>query len=863
MKSDDRRRRFVREWLRQLSRLAPRWRRDDWLCEWSAEIDASGAARPLSLLLGAAAHVGWLWSHEWSLDLIGADVTYAIRTLLARPAFAVVVIATLALGLGATTAMFTVVDAVMLRSLPFSRADRLVAIWPRVTLSPSRLEDAQGPRESLDAIGAYSAWGFTLTGGAHAESVHGARVTPQLLAVLGVPPLAGQWFPPEAVHPGQAPVALIGEGLWRRRFGGDPGAVGGRLAIEGVEHRVIGIMPASFEFPSRRSEIWVPITIDPGSGDYRANFATLVGRLHDGVSAATAQDHLRVYAYQLQRESPAQFGAGFLERTLVIPLQTQMVRDLRKPLGLLLAAVGVLLIIACANAAHLLLARAANRDAEIAVRAALGATRLRIIRQLLVESAILAGISGAAGMLLAYIIVAVLVPMVPELPQISRAVVADARVAAFAALFAAGSAMLFGIAPALHASGPHMQEALASGRARGRSSRRAWLGHALVWGEVSLATMLVVSAALLARSFVQLSRVDLGFRPDSILTLHASAPEFLYRGDDAVRTVFDNVVHQIQAIPGVQGVGAIQLLPLTADNWNPGVAVEGVPAAQQYPLDVNWRTVTQDYFRVMNIPARGGRSFTGADDQHAVQVAIVNDAFVRAVFHGQNPLGRRIRTGFEGKNQWVTVVGIVGDVRQHAIAQPALPEMYRPFAQHPLDSMRLMVRVTGDPIAFAPAVRAATARVDRDIAVDDLEPLGAVVDHALQGTRLPLLLAAMLSVLAMALGVTGVGAILFFDVTDRLPEIGVRLALGAPRAHIRRLFLARGMRLGFAGVATGAIGALAVAGLLRSLLFGVSPTDPATIAVVTAALLLVIAPASYIPASRAARTDPVKVLRAH
>ena len=863
MISDDCRRRLVRHGLRQLSRLAPRWRRDDWLREWSSEIDASRTARPLSLMLGATAHVGWLWSHEWSIDLIGADVNYAIRTLLARPAFAVLVMATLALGLGATTAMFTVVDAVMLRSLPFPRADRLVAIWPRVTLSPSRLEEAQGPRESLDAIGAYSAWGFTLTGGAQAEAVHGARVTPQLLAVLGVHPLAGHWFPPDSVQPGQEPVALIGEGLWRRRFGGDAGAVGRRLAIEGVEHRVIGIMPASFEFPTRRSEIWIPITLDPGSDDYRANFATLVGRLHDGVTAASAQDRLRVYASQLQRESPAQFGAQFLERTIVTPLQTQMVRDLRKPLVLLLAAVGVLLIIACANAAHLLLARAANREAEIAVRAALGATRLRIIRQLLVESAILAGIGGAVGMLFAYIMVAVFVPMVPELPQISRAVVGDARIAAFAGLLAAGSTMMFGIAPALHASGSDIQEALATGRARGRSPRRPWLGHALVLGEVSLATMLVVSAALLASSFVQLSRVDLGFRPDSILTLHASAPEFLYRGDDAVRTLFDNVVRQIQAIPGVRGVGAIQLLPLTPDNWNPGVTVEGVPAAQQYPLDVNWRTVTRDYFNVMNIPTRRGRSFTDADDQHAVQVAIVNDAFVRAVFREQNPLGRRIRTGFEGRNQWVTVVGIVGDVRQHAIEQPALPEMYRPFTQHPLGSMRLMVRVTGDPIAFAPAVRAATARVERDIAVDDLEPLEAVVNHALQGTRLPLVLSAMLSLLALAFGVTGVGAIMFFDVSERLPEIGVRLALGAPRAHIRRLFLARGMRLGFAGVATGAIGALAVAGLLRSVLFGVSPTDPAVIAVVSAALLLVIAPASYIPASRAASVDPVKVLRAH
>jgi putative ABC transport system permease protein len=853
---------MMRRVLRRLSRLAPRWRRNEWLREWTAEIDAAGARQPVSLAMGAAVHVVWLWRHEWSIDMMGSDIRYAVRTLVGRPAFALTVLVTLTLGIGATTAMFTIVDAVMLRALPYPRPDRLVAVWPGMSVSPHVIDQMSQRREGLDAVGAYSGWGFTLTGGTQAEAVSGARVTPQLLALLGVRPILGDWFSDDAVRPGNDRVVLIGEGLWRRRFGGDPAAVGRRLAIGGVDFTIAGVMPASFEFPARRSEIWAPVIIDSSRDDFDANFLRVIGRLSENLTPAGAQERMRAYARELHDQFPKQFGGRFVDQAEVAPLHLELVRDIRKPLLLLLVAVGVLLLIACANTAHLLLARSRSRETEIAVRASLGAGRLRLVRQLLVESLILAGVGGVAGLLLASWLVGIFVPLVPDLPQISRAVVIDARVAAFVALLIVGCAVVFGLMPALQLSKSNVSAALASGRGGGRSPHRSSAGRTLVWAEVALATLLVVSAALLTRSFVHLTRVDLGFDPKPVLTLRASAPAFRYREDAQIRTLFADILDRVRAVAGVQAAGAIHLLPLTGDNWNPGVKIDAWPEAEQYQQDVNWRAVTPDYFRAMHIPSREGRAFDETDDDRMMPVAIVNEAFVRTVFRGRPALGQRVRTAFEGKNSWATVVGVVGDVRQHSVDQAPLPEMYRPFAQHPVTGMRLMVRVAGDPDAIAPAVRAAVASVDADIAIDDLQPMSSVVDHALGGARLPLVLATMFSLVAMALGVTGVAGILSFDVAERRGEIGLRLALGAPPASIRRLFLRRGLRLGAAGVVAGAIAAVGLAGLLRSLLFGIDPADPATIGMVSAVFLAVIAGASYIPAHRAARVDPLTTLRA-
>lgn len=846
--------------LSWLSRLAPRWRRDEWLREWSSEIDATGRARPVADTLGAAAHVAWLWRHEWCIDMIGADTRFALRTLLGRPAFTLTVLMTLALGIGATTAMFTIVDAVLLRALPYPNADRIVVIWPRVTLSPHELEEATRPRRAFDALGAYSSWGFTLTGGNGAEAVPGARVTPDLLRLLNVRPLLGRWFEAEESRAGQDHVAVISEGLWGRRFGRDPAAVGGHLELEGVDYLVVGVMPQTFEFPNNRSDVWTPLTMAPATGDYDANFATLIGRLSAGGSVAAAREEMRVYADQLHRKLPKTFDDRFLDRTVVVPLQSLLVQDIRRPLLLLFIAVGILLLMACANTALLVLSRAGSREMEVAVRSALGATRQRIIRQLLIEGAVLAAVGGVSGLLLAYWLVHLMVPFVPDLPQITRAAI-DGRVIGFTCLVAVGSVILSSLAPAWDSSRSEVQTVLASGRGAGRSPRRGAVGKAIVGTEVALATMLVAASALLGRSFEALTRVDLGFRHESVLTLRTSAPEFKYPEDDRVRLLFDDVLQRLRAIPGVQAAGAIHLMPLTPDNWNPGVTVDGLAATEQYQSDVNWRVVTPDYFRALGIPVRKGRAFTGADDQRGMPVALVNEAFVRAVFHHQNPLGRRIRTAFEGRSGWATIVGIVGDVRQHTVDQPAVPEMYRPFAQHPLASMRVMVKVEGDPAAAAPAIRVAIASVDRDIAIADLQPLSGVVDHALGGVRLPLMLSALFSIVAMTLGVIGVVGVLSFDVAERRSEIGVRLALGASPSTIHRWFLVRGLWLGVSGVAAGIVAALGVAGLLRSMLFGISPTDPATLAAVSAAFLGVIALAAYVPARWAAQVDPLTTLR--
>ncbi len=856
-----------------LSLLTPPWQRDEWRAEWLAEFAAwrhvlapAGRWHPTDVIrligyaAGAAWHVVWLWRRQWSLDMVWSDIKYSFRTLLRQRAFTATALLTLAAGIGTTTAMFTVVDAVLVRPLPYPASDRLALAWPRMSVSPQRLADVEPRHPGFEVLGGYSGWGFTLTGGAKAEEVSGARVTPAALRALGVRPVAGRLIDDADARPGSDQVALISDGLWQRRFARDPAAVGGPLLVDGHQFRILGVMPASFEFPNADADLWAPLTIDPSGGDYSANFATMIGRLAPGVSVQQASNRMRAYAESLRAADPKQYSARFVQLAVVVPLQDDLVRTIREPLVLLFAAVSLLLVIACANVANLLLARMASRTGEMAVRRALGANGARLGRQVLVESLVLAMIGGAAGIALAQWLVAELMPLAPVTLPFASHVGLDPRVLLFSVGVVLTSAVFFGVLPAWSAARSDIGSAMAGSRGADLATSRGRLRGALVFAEVALATLLVVSAGLLGRSFVRLSRVDFGFTPDHVLTMHVAAPDAKYGDDDRARAVMADVLAGVRAVPGVRAAGGIHLLPLTLNNWNPGVTVEGRPDSPQSEGDTNWRVVAPGYFDVMRIPLIAGRRLTPADNQRVDPVALVNEAFVREVLAGGPSLGRRIRTVFEG-GRWATIVGVVGDVRQHKAAQASLPEIYRPFAQHPMTGMQLMLATTGDPAAIIGSVRAAVTSIDPDIAVEDEQPLTAVVDRALGGARFPFALAAAFALAAMTLGLVGVAGVLSFDVAQRRREIGIRLALGAAPSAIRRMFVARGLWLGAAGIAAGIVGALGTARVLGTLLYGVTPNDPLTLTVVSLVFAGVIVLASAVPASRAGRVDPIETLR--
>ncbi len=857
--------------LRLLGALAPSWQREDWRNEWLAEFAAwrprlapagTWRAGDLVHLLGYAAgavwHVAWLWRREWSLDMLWSDAKYSLRSLLRQRAFTATALVTLAAGIGTVTAMFTVVDAVLIRPLPYPDPDRLALAWPEMSVSPKTLADLEARRPGFEALGGYSGWGFTLTGGARAEQVDGARVTPAALRALGVRPVAGRLIEEADAHVGSNDVALISDGLWLRRFGRDPAAVGAPLEVDGHPYRILGVMPASFEFPRAGMDLWAPLTLDASSPDYTANFATMVGRLPAGGSVAQANDEMRAYAESLRAADPKTYTDRFLRRAVVVPLHDQLVRNVRQPLVLLSIAVGLLLVIACANVANLMLVRMTSRTGELAVRRALGANAARLGRQVLVESLVLAVAGGAAGLVLARALVAWLMPLVPATLPFAGHVALDARVVVFSVGLVMACAVVFGVLPAWSAARTDIGAAMSGGRGADLAAGRGRVRTVLVFAEITVATLLAVSAVLLGRSFVRLSNVDFGFDPDHVLTLHVAAPDGKYSDDDHARVVMGDILAAVRGVPGVRAAGGIHLLPLTGNNWNPGVEVGGATAP--FPGSVNWRVVTPGYFGVMHIPLVAGRDLQPTDDRRADPVAVVNEAFVRDVFGGGPAIGRRLRTFFEG-GAWATVVGVVGDVRQHRADQAPLPEMYRPLAQHPMTGLQLMAATTGDPAAAAASVRAAIARVDPDIAVDGEQPMSAVVDHALGGARFPFALAAGFAGAAMTLGLVGVAGLLSFDVAQRRREIGIRLALGAAPSTIRGMIVARGLRLGAAGIAAGTVGALAGARVLRTLLYGVTPDDPLTFAVVALGFAVVIVLAAVAPAARAGRVDPIETLR--
>ncbi len=784
------------------------------------------------------------------------DIRFGLRMLIKRPGFTTAIVLTFGLGIGLNTAVFSAVNAVLLQPLPYPAPEQLVQVLknaqPPWEINPE-MTAMLGVRETLawaeenrvfSQIGAYEWQGANLTGGNEAERVDCAKVSSSFLSVLGVPPMLGRGFLPEEDRPGGPAVAILSHGIWQRRFGSDTNVLGRTITLDAKPYTVVGVLAPTFHFTAQY-DLLIPLALSQG----KFAMPRVIGRLKSGVSLVQARVALDTI-YQRARD-PKEKG-----QVVLVGMHEHVVAGSRLSLLIYLGAVSFILLIACANVANLLLARAAQRRKEIAVRLAIGAGRLRIVRQLVTESALLAGLGAALGLLLAFWGKDLLHIFIPDLPTLPM----DARVLAFTLLLALFTGLLFGLAPAWESSRISLNEALnEDGRVTGTTGRRQHrLVRLLVLAQVGLALVLLVGAGLLAQTFLRLRGVDPGFRPDHILSMTIVLSEPKYPEARSRAAYFQHVIERLRALSGVAAVGANAMLPLTQFRMTySGLEIEGqtAPAPGEYRF-LRCGIVNGDYFRAMGIPLKKGRSFTDDDQAGEPEVALVNESFARRYFPHADPIGKRLGSGKDA----MTIVGVVGDERL-AVESPAEVQIYRCYLQAGAGVMSLAVRTHGDPAKLAGAVRSAVLSVDRDQPLYSLMTLDQRLADSLRPQRLNMLLVGTLGALALGLSVVGIYGVLSFSVARRTHEIGVRMALGAERGDILRLVIGEGLKLTLAGVCIGVFAALGLTRLLASLLWGVSAFDPATFAGVSALLIAVALIACWLPACRAAKVDPMTVLR--
>ncbi len=791
------------------------------------------------------------------------DLRFAFRMLVKSPGFTVVAVIALALGVGANTAIFSVVNSALIRPLPFKDPDRLALVWTQkynTNVSKAEFVELKNNIQSVEDMAAYSGWSFTLTGLNEPLQVSGARATAAFFSLLGADAALGRAFAPDEDQPGQDRVIVLSHGFWERRFGSDPNVTGRQVTLDGESHTIIGVMPPSFNFPDGERDIWVPAAINPGNeDDYTAGYLTVLARLKPGVSVEQAQAEVSSIA-QNAREKFPRAPNDYGTQAAVRSLRNEIVGDFGLTAFVLLGAVGFVLLIACANVANLQLARMASRQKEIAIRSALGARRSRVIRQLLTESVLLSLVGGAAGLILALWGTSSLVSILPEdTPRLSEVKI-DGWVLGFSIAVSLMTGLIFGLAPALQASRPDLNSTLKEGS--GRATVGGRMRNTLVVAEVALVLILLIGAGLLIKSFWRLQQVDPGFRAEQVLSAQLAPPASKYEEDSRKRAFYHEVVNRIQSLPGVEAVGAIHLLPMGKSNWNPGLRIEDHPLPEGSRLsNVDWRLVTSDYFHAMGIPLLKGRFFTESDNEDAPRVTIINEVIATRYWPDEDPIGKRIRSGFEGRN-WVTVVGVVKGVKHHGLDSETRLEMYRPYDQAPFPtSMTVMARTTGDATALAASIRSAVWSIDSDVPVTDIQPMTSVVSKSLSPQRSTMLLLLIFASVAMTLGAVGIYGVISYTVSQRTREIGIRSAMGAQAQDVVRLVVGRGLKLTLAGVVIGIAGAIALTRVMESLLFGVSATDPVTFVAVSLILILVALGACFVPARRATKVDPMVALR--
>ena len=803
---------------------------------------------------------------------VAQDLKVAVRTLLRNPGFAAAVVLTLALGIGANTAIFSVVRGVLLRPLPYGEPDRLVRIFsswrqfPRGAVSAPEYRDY---RRELRHISPIAAWAFgegNLSDGGASEHLLIGRCTASLLPVLGLLPALGRWFSEGEEQPGQDRVAVLTHALWKRRYGGDPSTVGRAVLIDGQPYRIVGVLPdvalpASFD-------LWVPLALRPDQLSETArpaHFLRTVGRIAPGSTIGRAQAELDLLAGRLRAEHPAVYapGAGF--GISAVPLLDQIVGEVRPNLWMLIAAVGLVLLLACANAANLLLAQATVRQRELAVRAALGAGRARLVRQLLVESLVLAIVAGTLGVLLAIWGLDLLLALGPsDLPRAGEVRI-DALVLGFAMAASLSTGAVFGLFPALSASLVDLQGSLHGGSSAGAAPHPRRLRRGLVAAQVAVALVLLAGAGLLLRSFTQVLRVDPGFRPDEVLTLRVALPRSAAaqpQAEDArYRAFFDEALEKLRSLPGVSAAGAVDFLPLSGVANDATFQVEGDPTAPGAPRpDEEVRVVLPGYFEALGIRLLRGRTIADADRGAATPAIVVNQALARRYFQDEDPLGRRLLIDSAGA--W-TIVGVVADVHEFGLDAQAKPQMYLPYHQLPGAGRSMTVVLRGsvpEGRLIAPA-RDALAALDQQQAVFDVRPMREMLAGSLERRRFALVLVESFAALALLLSALGLYGVMAYTVAQRRHEFGVRMALGATGAQVLRLVARESTAVVGVGLGVGLGGALIAGRLVSGLLFAVNATDPASLAGGAAVLVAACALASWLPARRATRVDPMVALR--
>ena len=803
------------------------------------------------------------------MDALWQDLRYALRTLSRSPGFTLIAVLTLALGIGANSAIFTVVQGVLLKPLEYRDPERIVIVlernldagFPRFSFSPPNFRDLRDLNHSFEYVAARTSSSFNLTGEGVPERLPGNEVSADYFRVLAVEPAAGRLITAEDDQAGAEPVVVLSYRLWQNRFGGDTGLIGRPIQLNGKPYTVIGVLPASF--PQRNWDVFTPMAGAYESAGRGGHFFSVYARLKPDVTLEQAREDVTRLAAQLEQTYP-DTNTGW--SAIVLPLQELMVEDVKTALLALLGAVGLVLLIACANVANLMLSRIALRDREVALRTALGATRRRLLRQLLTESMLLALAGGGLGLLLAVWGTRTLMALNADSIPRAEEVVVDGGVLAFTLAVALATGILFGLLPALQGSRVDLNGALKeggrgqSGGLRSRRTRRL-----LVVAEVAVALTLLIGAGLMIRSLGKLLAVDPGFDPKNALTAQITLPNSRYGEGEQRIELFRQLYQRAAALPGVTGVGSIMPMPLTGDNFVLRFFIQGRPLPQpnQGP-QANIRVVSPEFFHVFGIPLYQGRDFTFDDNRNAPPVAVINRSTAERYWPDQDPLGQRIVFGDpeDPEAKWMTIVGIVGDVHHSSLEGALEPEIYWPHLQRPFEDTTLVLRTAGaDPTTLAGPLRAELDQLDPDLPLYSIRPLEQIVTDSVAQPRFNATLLTLFAGLALVLAAIGVYGLISYAIAQRLHELGIRVALGAGRGHVLATVVREGMTPVLWGLGVGLVAAFLATRLLSSLIFGVSATDPATFVLLTGLFAAIALAACLLPALRATRVDPVVVLR--